>query len=57
MDLIAVCVDAEPSLGEGDWLTLDYDLLNAAQLSGLSQYELLTGLGDRYKRDWINTGF
>jgi alanine racemase len=57
MDLIAVCVDAEPALGEGDWLTLDYDLLNAAQVSGLSQYELLTGLGDRYKRDWINTGF
>jgi alanine racemase len=57
MDLIAVCVDAEPTLGEGDWVTLDYDLPSAAAASGLSQYELLTGLGDRFKRDWINTGF
>ena len=52
MDLIAVCVDAEPALGEGDWLTLDYDLPSATAVSGLSQYELLTGLGDRFKRDW-----
>jgi alanine racemase len=52
MDLIAVCVDAEPSLGEGDWLTLDYDLPVAAAASGLSQYELLTGLGNRFKRYW-----
>jgi alanine racemase len=52
MDLIAVCVDAEPSLGEGDWLTLDYDLPSAAAISGLSQYELLTGLGTRFKRYW-----
>jgi alanine racemase len=50
MDLIAVCVDAEPSLGEGDWLTLDYDLQSASAQSGLSQYELLTGLGNRYER-------
>jgi alanine racemase len=52
MDLIAICVDAEPTLGEGDWLTLDYDLPSAAQVSGLSQYELLTGLGDRFRRYW-----
>jgi alanine racemase len=52
MDLIAVCVDAQPSLAEGDWLTLDYDLPRAAATSGLSQYELLTGLGDRFTRYW-----
>ena len=52
MDLIAVCVDADPTLGEGDWLTLDYDLPAAAAASGLSQYELLTGLGDRSIRRW-----
>ena len=52
MDLIAVCVDAEPELGEGDWLTLDYDLPRAAATSGLSQYELLTGLGARFMRRW-----
>lgn len=52
MDLIALCVDADPSLCEGDWLTLDYDLPYAAGQSGLSQYELLTGLGRRFKRYW-----
>ena len=52
MDLTAICVDAEPALGEGDWVTLDYDLPRAAVMSGLSQYELLTGLGDRFMRSW-----
>jgi alanine racemase len=52
MDLIAVCVDNEPGLAEGDWLTLDYDLPTASAVSGLSQYELLTGLGTRFKRYW-----
>lgn len=52
MDLIAVCIDALPSLAEGDWVSLDFDLPQAAALSGLSQYELLTGLGDRFERNW-----
>ncbi len=52
MDLIAVCVDAQTSLAEGDWLTLDYNLPRAAATSGLSQYELLTGLGNRFTRYW-----
>jgi alanine racemase len=52
MDLIAVSVDADPSLAEGDWLCLDYDLAAASAASGLSPYELLTGLGARYDRLW-----
>jgi alanine racemase len=52
MDLIAICVDAEPSLREGDWVAIDYDLPTAAAQSGLSQYELLTGLGGRFARHW-----
>lgn len=52
MDLIAVALDAGGDVGEGDWLTIDYDLPAAARLSGLSQYELLTGLGRRYDRVW-----
>jgi len=39
-------------LHEGDWVTLDYDLSSAAEASGLSQYELLTGLSDRFERRW-----
>jgi alanine racemase len=52
MDLTAICVDAEPSLCESDWVMLDYDLTTASTASGLSQYELLTGLGERFRRVW-----
>jgi len=52
MDLTAVRVDAAAQLKEGDWLELDYDLPGAAAQSGLSQYELLTGLGSRFERIW-----
>ena len=53
MDLIALDASAAPGLREGDWVTLDYDLPSAAEASGLSQYELLTGLSDRLERRWI----
>ncbi|AQR75253.1 alanine racemase [Sphingomonas sp. LM7] len=53
MDLTAICVDAAPDLGEGDWVSLDYALPETAALSGLSQYELLTGLGARFDRRWF----
>jgi len=52
MDLIAFDASGAPGLAEGDWLTLDYDLPTTAARSGLSQYELLTGLGSRFERYW-----
>jgi alanine racemase len=52
MDLVAVECSAAPGLGEGDWVTMDYALPQAADASGLSQYELLTGLGQRLERSW-----
>jgi alanine racemase len=52
MDLTAIQVDA-PDLKEGDWVELEYDLPAASAQSGLSQYELLTGLGRRYRREWL----
>lgn len=52
MDLTAISVDAAPELAEGDWVALAYDLPEASRASGLSQYELLTGLGARYERVW-----
>lgn len=52
MDLIAFDASEVDDIGEGDWLTLDYDLPSAAARSGLSQYELLTGLGARFERIW-----
>jgi alanine racemase len=52
MDLIALCVDADPSVAEGDWVEIDYDLAMASAQSGLSPYELLTGLGSRFERVW-----
>jgi alanine racemase len=53
MDMIALGVDAAPDLGEGDWVSIDYNLPTAAAQSGLSQYELLTGLGQRFERVWV----
>jgi alanine racemase len=52
MDLIALDISAAPGLDEGDWVTLDYDLAVASRTSGLSPYELLTNLGQRYARVW-----
>jgi alanine racemase len=53
MDLTAILVDGAPELAEGDWVELDYDLPAAAAQSGLSQYELLTTLGSRFRRIWV----
>jgi alanine racemase len=52
MDLIAIDVSCQPDMQEGDWVSMDYDLAATSALSGLSQYELLTGLGARYDRVW-----
>ena len=52
MDLVILDCSAVPELAEGDWVTLDFDLERAAAISGKSQYELLTGLGDRFERVW-----
>jgi len=52
MDLVAVDASSAPDLREGDWAMLDYALPEAAEASGLSQYELLTGLSHRLERIW-----
>lgn len=52
MDLVAFDASDAGAVGEGDWLALDYDLPEVAARSGLSQYELLTGLGARFDRCW-----
>ena len=52
MDLLALGCDAAADLKEGDWVELDYDLPTASEESGLTQYELLTTLGNRFERVW-----
>lgn len=52
MDLVAVDASRSPHVAEGDWVDIDYALPSAAAASGLSQYELLTGLGARFDRLW-----
>ena len=51
MDLIAVDV-TQAEVREGDMLGLDFDLPRLSARSGLSQYELLTGLNHRFDRRW-----
>ncbi|MBX9795973.1 alanine racemase [Sphingomonas sp.] len=52
MDLTALDVSAAPALAEGDWVRFDFQLGEAAALSGMSPYELLVGLGARFDRVW-----
>lgn len=52
MDLIAIDLTGSPALEEGDWVDCEYDLGIASAQSGLSQYELITGLGNRLTRQW-----
>jgi len=51
MDLLIFACDGA-AVGEGDWVEVNYDLPTAAEISGMSQYELLTGLGSRFERIW-----
>ncbi len=50
MDLTAIDLSAAPRLREGDWVDIDYSLAAQAKATGLSQYELLTVLGQRFAR-------
>ncbi len=50
MDMIVADLSQAPELAEGDWLSLPYMLQAAAQQSSVSQYELLTMLGQRFGR-------
>ncbi|MGB5077961.1 MAG: alanine racemase [Sphingorhabdus sp.] len=52
MDLITIDAADNETVCEGDWIAIDYDLAHASSISGLSQYELLTGLGRRFDRLW-----
>jgi alanine racemase len=52
MDLVALNCSEFPALAEGDWVDLDFELEEGARRSGKSQYELLTGLGQRFDRSW-----
>lgn len=50
MDMIVLDLTNAPELGEGDWVELPYHLPDAARQTSVSQYELLTVLGNRFQR-------
>lgn len=50
MDMTVIDLAAAQGLKEGDWVEVAYSLPEAAAASGLSQYELLTLLGQRFAR-------
>jgi alanine racemase len=52
MDLVTIDISDAPDLNEGDWVTARYLVKEVSELSGRSQYELLTALGSRYDREW-----
>ena len=53
MDLAAFDANSAPNAREGEWLTIDYDLPQVSAATGLSQYELLTGLGKRFASRFV----
>ena len=53
MDMITVDLTDTTHVGEGDWLNIAFDLSEASRVSGRSQYELLTNLGQRFDRRWM----
>lgn len=53
MDLLLVDANTAPHLAEGDWVDVGFDLPTASAVSGMSQYELLTGIGHRSERNWV----
>ena len=50
MDMVVIDLSAAPDLREGDWVEAAYSLPEASAASGLSQYELITLLADRFAR-------
>ncbi|MGE3692840.1 MAG: alanine racemase [Novosphingobium sp.] len=50
MDMTVIDLANAPDLTEGDWVEAEYSLPEAAGLTGVSQYELLTSLGKRFAR-------
>lgn len=54
MDLTCVDVTSAADLGEGDWVTADFDLPAAETATGISQYEWLTQIGRRFDRVWVD---
>ncbi len=48
MDMIVIDLTDADDLGEGDWVSLPYYLPHAARQTSVSQYELLTLLGNRF---------
>jgi alanine racemase len=52
MDLSAVLLPSGDGPSEGEWVTIDYDLVRQADLTARSPYELLTSLAHRFDRSW-----
>jgi len=49
MDMVVVDLTAAPDLAAGDWLTVPWDINDAAQQNALSAYEMLTVIGRRLR--------
>ncbi len=53
MDLVIVDASHCTEMAEGDFAQLNFELDAASQVSAISQYELLTGIGQRSERIWF----
>ena len=53
MDLIVIGLPGDVDIRDSSWLTLDYDLRVLSKAIGVSSYEMLTSMGQRYDRIWV----
>ena len=53
MDLAIIALPDDEQWVAEPWAAAVYRLCEAQEQSGLSQYELLTALGERFDRHWI----
>lgn len=51
MDMVVVDLSAAPDLRAGDWVSVPWNIADAAQQTGLSPYEMLTVIGARLRQD------
>jgi len=50
MDMVVVDLTAAPDLSAGDWLSVPWDIADAARQNALSPYEMLTTIGQRLRQ-------
>ena len=53
MDLVTIDIRESSDISEDDWVNIEFNICRLSKLTAISQYELLTNLGNRYDRRYV----